>query len=131
MAAYSGSDIDWQCLRCRSACLHQFVSDVSTFAPPADSTRLSDLPAVLIPPDLSSKSEMDIAGSSADLTADNSANLAADNSANLNTDNSTNCTDATLAPFHQPEFSAEESIDDSLQHDAVAADQPEVGSFII
>ena len=142
MAACSGSDIDWQCMRCRPAPLHQFVSDVSTFASPADSTHLSDLPVVLSPPDLSSESVMDITVSSADLTADNSADLAnltadnsadlaADNSANLTTDNSANLTDATLALFHQPEFFAEESIDDSLPHDAVAVDQPEVDVFII
>ena len=46
------------------------------------------------------------------------------------------CTDVdinewTLASFNQPDFSTEESIDDSLPHDAIAADQPQVNYFII
>ena len=124
MAVHKGSDINWQCTKCRHPSFHQFIGNVSDFAPSADSTHLSDLLTVLSPLSHSSENEMD--------TSDNITNITTgSDSSMLSFSTDVDIIEMTLASFNQPHFSPEESTYDSLPHCAIAADQPKVNYFVI
>ena len=142
-AVHNKSEIDWKCADC-SAQLHSFhwiipdpniTANVSAFLPPADSTH-EDVP----PSPHSSTTDSSIASLAELMATDTSlpseffnADTSNFSMPSFNSANSSDSDidDVTLPSFNVPEYSMENSIDESLPTGAIAADPPPVEYKVI
>ena len=121
-AVRTGSNIDWQCVKCKPVPLHEFISEVSIFEPPADSTHLSA--CLPVPSTADSFAVPSIANSFAVLSTTNSFTvLSTTNSFTVPSNNSSmpslsSCDfdiyDNLLPSFNVPGYQSEDSFDESL-----------------
>ena len=109
-------DIDCQCVKCNPLPLYEFSNAVSSFAPPDDSTHLSNLPVAdsfaTDPSDDSFATEPTTNCFAIDITDDSDSSMPP-------------LDDMTFSSFQIPNISEEDLLsDDSLPHAAIATQTP-------
>ena len=123
------------------AFLHKFIIDISTFEPPASSTHLSDLHTILsqfdsfvVLPDVDSTAISPDADSTTTSLHSNSITMLSDSgNSSMPSFGPTDfdIDEESLPSFDLPEYSSEESFDDSLPQGAIAHDPPQLEYFTI
>ena len=129
-AVRSGVEIEWHCVHCDPPLLYGFTDEISSFAPLADSTHLSDLPAVIVDDSFAAEPADDsFTTKPTDMffDAEPAINASADSDSSM-----PSIDDVTLASFVILDIPSEDSLsDDSLLYAALATQTPSIGYVII